>query len=437
MPSKALPSLRSILVLGGVAFPWILLNSPGWLLSHAAAQVVERRVCQLSAASVNRPQVPADPDWTMIAGRGEVIKQPNFPRPGVMEQEVTSVAFSPDGRFLVSGSRFVSGRGSNDLRIGVPGGSRSVTGGVELWSNLSTPQWNGRVLYDSKREVTSVAFSPDGKLLAVGGNDKGFIGLWTQAQWNGGKVVASPKPQAQTNSQFQINALAFSPNSRLLASAGIRGRSGRGHAIQRWDVRGGTLRTLNTPMENVGAPTSRDLVEDQEVYAIGFSPDSRIIAGGGLSSLLQRQGTVFTPVKAEPFLHLWNPETGKYLCSLANPDSAAISAVAFSPDGSILVTGNTSGTIRLWNLSNGELLTTLNQHQRRVTAIAFSPSGELLLSGSTDRTVKLWQVRTGRVIQNLQEHTDEVTSVAFRPDGQAFVTGSKDNTIQLFVLKGD
>jgi WD40 repeat protein len=379
--------------------------------------------------------VPADPDWTAIANRGEILKQPSFSRPGATEQEVTSVAFSPDGKFLISGSRFVSGRSGNDIRIGVPGGNRSVSGGVELWSNLNTSQWNGRVLHDSKREITSVAFSPDGKLLAVGGNDKGFIGLWTQTQLNAARPGTNPKPQAQTNSQFQINAIAFSPDSRLLASAGIRGRSGGGHAVQRWDVRGGTLRSLKAPMENIGAPTSRDLVEDQEVYAIAFSPDSKIIAGGGLSSLLQRQGTVFTPLKAEPFLHLWNPETGRYLCSMPSPDSAAISAVAFSPNGTILATGNTSGNIRLWSLSTGELLATLNQHQRRVTAIAFSPSSELLLSGSTDRTVNLWQVRTGRVLQNFQEHADEVTAVAFRPDGQAFVSASKDNTIQLFVLR--
>jgi len=446
---QRLNGFRSPSATGWVALSLSLTAAIAGLTPLALAQgtqVVQPRTCSLPPIAVPLRQLPADPNWATLASQGKLLIQTNQNldplRKGISGQWVTSLSFSPDGQTLVSGSRYlvVGGKPIDILGIGVPSGARNVFGGVDLWSGLKTSPWHASVLYNSPREINSVVFSPNGEFLAAAGNDKGFVGLWTRSQL-GGKTVA---PKAQSNSQFSVNAIAFSPNSQMLASAGIRGRSGQGHAIQRWDVRGGSLRPLSAAMQNVAAFQRSNLLEDQEVYSIAFSPNSKLLAGGGMSSLFERQGTVVKPLRSISFLHLWDPATGKYLCSMGEADASPVSAVAFSPDGSLLASGGTNGKIQLWSLTNGQLLRTLDSHTIRVNSLAFSPSGEILLSGSKDRSVKIWQTKTGQLLQTLNKDAqgqplfqDEVTSVVFQPNGQAFAVGSKDNSIHLFLAPSE
>lgn len=419
-------------VSGSVALGALLFQSSAFLLSQAAPGAIEQRSCNLPAISVQPRPVPPDPDWTNSEKIKRVWHRSDPTKPNesnVTEQWVTSVAFSPDGRSLVSGSRYRQSANQQNglLDMGIPWGKQGVNGGVEIWRNLDVSPWNRTVLYTSEREINAVAFNPAGMpLLAAGGNDKGIVGLWRQSQWK--KDLS--KPHDRDNSQFQVNAIAFSPNGRFLASGGIPGKGK--HAIQRWDVRQGKLTPIQAAMQTVSTLRSAESREVQEVSAIAFSPDSKIIAGGGFSSFYGHRKPVPDLVRTEPFLHLWEVQSGKYLCTISNLESAVISAVAFSPDGTLLATGTVMGAIHLWPLPDAKLLTTF-KHQRRVNAIAFSPSGKLLLSGSTDRTAQLWEIPTGKPIQTLK-YNDEVTSVAFSPDGQAFVTGNKDSRIQLISL---
>ena len=111
-----------------------------------------------------------------------------------------------------------------------------------------------------------------------------------------------------------------------------------------------------------------------------------------------------------------------------------MSSVAFSPDGTRIVSGSDDNTVRLWDAATGQPIgQPLTGHTDAVYSVAFSPDGTRIASGSRDNTVRLWDAATGQPIgQPLTGHTDAVTSVAFSPDGKRIVSGSADNTVRLW-----
>jgi len=109
-----------------------------------------------------------------------------------------------------------------------------------------------------------------------------------------------------------------------------------------------------------------------------------------------------------------------------------ILSVAFSPNGKLLVTGDSNGEIHLRQVADGKHLFTCKGHTNWVVSLAFSPNGSTLASSSSDHAVKLWDVSTGQCLKTLQEHDHEVWSVAFSPDGRILASGSDDNTIRLW-----
>lgn len=113
----------------------------------------------------------------------------------------------------------------------------------------------------------------------------------------------------------------------------------------------------------------------------------------------------------------------------------AVVSVAFSPDGSLLATGDVSGAIAIWRTIDGQQLLSLNEHQGWVWSVCFSPDGLRFASGSADGTVRLWQTSNGQCLRILQGHTDWVWSVKFTLDGQRLVSGSADSSVRLWEVK--
>ena len=142
------------------------------------------------------------------------------------------------------------------------------------------------------------------------------------------------------------------------------------------------------------------------LYEIQYSPDgTRLAAAGSLG------------------IWIYDTATDKEI-SLLTGYGYAISALSYSPDGSILAGGSADGVIRLWDPETGEILQTLDRHWASIRSLVYSPDGSILASGSRDRTVHLWNLETGELLHTLRGHTDGINSVAFSADGSTIISGS-------------
>lgn len=235
--------------------------------------------------------------------------------------------------------------------------------------------------------VSSVAFSPDGRTLAIGSSNK-TVSLWDPAT---GRILRTLEGHSDS-----VNCVAFSSDGRTLATSSVR-------TVHLWDH--GTGRPLDTLVGDADDSVDSD---------VAFSPDGRTLA---TSSSVRRT------------VSLWDPGTGRLLRTLEG-HAGAVYSIAFSPDGRSLATGSSDRTIRLWDPGTGRLVRTLEGHDDYVSSIAFSPNGRTLASSAHD--VRLWEPATGRLLRTLEGHAGGVYSVAFSPDGRTLATGSSDATVRLW-----
>ncbi|GAB4208544.1 MAG: NB-ARC domain-containing protein [Coleofasciculaceae cyanobacterium] len=287
---------------------------------------------------------------------------------------VRTVAFSPDGRTLVS---------------------CSTDRTIKLW-DIGTGECL-KTLRGHTGRIWCVAFSPDGQILASGSDDQ-TVKLWD--------VSTSECLKTLRQHTAAVWTVSFSPNGQILVSGS------EDQTVKLWDV--GTGKYLKTMQEHTDwvcsaafSPDGHTLVSgsyDQTVklwdvstgkclktlrghtgriWCVAFSPDGQTLASG-----------------VDQTIKLWDIATGQHLETLQG-HSSWVQSVAFSPDGQTLASGSIDQTIKLWDVRSHQCLKTLQGHTSWVQSVAFSPNGQTLASGSIDETVKLWDAKTGECLKTL------------------------------------
>ena len=247
--------------------------------------------------------------------------------------------------------------------------------------------------------VFSVAFSPDGKQVLTGSEDK-TARLW-EAQT--GKELRTFKGHTE-----RVCAVAFSPDGTQVLTGS------RDSMMQWWESQTGKkLHTFKGPA---------DLV-----WAVACSPDGKQILTGSKQKLSETENILLRG-SADKAARLWDAQSGKELRAFTGY-AGAVQAVAFSPDGKQILTGSGNHTARLWDVQSGWELRAFRGHADVVWAVAFSPDGKLVLTGSRDQTARLWDAQTGKELRTFK---GQVNSVAFSPDGTQVLTGSFDDRAYLW-----
>ena len=263
-----------------------------------------------------------------------------------------------------------------------------------LWSfaltcpiHASPPDAAPRLLSGHASDILSIAFSPNGHLLATAGTDQ-TIRLWDPESGRDLKVLRGHLGA--------VHALAFSPNGKQLASGSAD------TSIRIWDIASG---------QEVRAATS----DFGAVRALTFSPDGKTLVTGGNDSSLR----------------FWDSASGKELRSVRG-QFGVVYSVAYSPDGRTVATGNSDNQIHLWDLATSRQRGALTGHAGAVFAVAFAPGSHLLASASADGTLRLWDMETGQERLTLTGHKGEVFGVAFTTDGRSLASAGADGTVRMW-----
>jgi WD40 repeat protein len=253
-------------------------------------------------------------------------------------------------------------------------------GEIVLWETAAKQR--GAILKGHNGTVKSIAFSPDGRLLASGGVDS-TVRLWDAASGRSLFVL--------NGHQWDVQSVAFSPDGRLLASGGGDG------TVRLWEVASGKPITV---LEG----------HEWDVRSVAFSPDGKRLASTSADDI-----------------RLWEVATGKQLHLLKDEKVFLHHLVMFSPDGKLIASGNSEG-VWLWDAATGTPRVRLD-HFFSIEEMAFSPDGTVLVTSTFGRQLRVWDVINAKILTAREQQSD-VVGIQFSPDGSRLFVGTDKNAVQ-------
>ncbi len=415
-------------------------------------------------------------------------------------QEVNHVTFSPDGQKLLSGSHDGSlrlwdvntGKELITYMDGIKDGSRSLSSLFTADGKTIIVAGSGNLivkevatnkrLFDLGNAGEKIALSPDGKTLAIGGEDaknNAVISFYDTTSW---KEIDSIKAH-----EGMITALAFAPDGRSLTS----GSDDR--TVRFWNLadhhapevmgdydfnRGSIFQTALTPDGTrllTGEMNQKasvwDFATGKRLMTLDSHNEARNINGFGFYVAASPDGKLFATAGKDMQLKLWDAYDGRELRSIAvpvqaaslcfSPDSktlafrfgqnfslidaqsgrelktweahwAASTPLVFSRDGKTLWSAGSDGTVRVWDVATGQALRVFKCSEAPVHQVALSPDEQFFATASDDGIAKVWDAQSGSELRVFKGHSAYLAAVAFSPDGKRLATGSGDRTVKLW-----
>ena len=279
----------------------------------------------------------------------------------------TALAFSPRTNVLAAGT------GAGKLVIFGPDGRA------------------GTLVDAHNGDISSLAFSPDGRTLLSAGWD-GRVKFWAVT----GKRVRATAGEQSTERVMTL----FSPNGRQLAM-------GRDDGLAR----------LLDSTSGIKLAVLRG--HDGEIRAMDFSPDGTHLATAGWDRLVR----------------IWSTASGQNTAVLRG-HTDVVCAAAYSPDSRILATASWDGTVRLWDPEGKSRTLIMNGNWSRCSVAAFSPDSTLLALGGDSGEITIWSLKISGIIRTFKAHTTSITSLAFSRDGHTLASGSREGPARLWVIPG-
>jgi WD40 repeat protein/serine/threonine protein kinase len=365
--------------------------------------------------------------------------------------EVVEASFSPDGRRLITASRdrmarvwevdtgkqvlpSFEHRGVVRHAMFSPDGQRLLTSAAgesvaHLWDAVTGQEV---AVLTHEDIVWHMAFGRDGSRLLTASRDK-IARVWDAAT---GKELASLPRQADF-----ISSAAFSPDGRRVALAG--GEQGQPQEVRVWDVE--KQKPLTVPMRHKSLVTTVSFNPDgRRVLTAGSDGTARVwdaATGAPLTPPLPHAGPVshaaFGPdgrgvltASQDGTARVWDTDPNAAVLAVLEHKGGVVRA-SFSPDDRRVVTSSLDRTARIWEAATGQELTRPLEHAGRVAFASFSADGRRVVTASADRTARVWNAENGNEVTRL-EHGDVVTCASFSADGRRVVTASADRTARVW-----